>query len=802
MRRRQFVSTLATATAATTLGTASFSRDAVAVSGTIEDLVLDSSCSLLDYQYNELADGSVVSVWAEGTTENVDADGNGDATTYGENSQIPVVATDWNTVGFGGIFVNDSVNWQYGNEEFVLNVWDDALGGSGTVLWDEGHGQYYDLASASEFEDYAESNGYTVTATQNLSADLASADAVVITAPGTAFTQQELSDLGSFVSGGGWVFLHNESDYSNFDETQNLNDIAGYLELAYRFNDDQLQDDIVNAGENYKPVTDEFNDATFPYFDDRAGLGLDPTATYTVDVTAVTDGDTVDVQFDDGTTESIRILGIDTPETSANSQYERVQEWEGIEDSSYLETWGANATDYATAELSNQTVDLHFDANEPVRDAFGRVLGYITYDAGSGTRDTLYNEQAVADGYARVYDSGFANHDSFITAETNARDGATGVWGQSDPNNSTEIRNRDVDDLFFPTTASVRTTSGAVDPARVPVFAESSASQDLDGGHDYSGDIPLVAVDETNSVAVVGGPFVDEGYELDEGYAVDTSNYENFVFLTNLIDYLGTNSGDVLVDGGHGQFGTTFGLSAEDTAYYMRFLEGQDIGLAGVNDITDANLSEARALVVTTPERSFTSAEVSALDTFVADGGAVILMGDGKVTADARANLNALAGDLGTDLRLNEDLVTDGTNNVDSDAEVPETTNFDTSFPLFAAYGSGGSSGGQIDVAQVHEDAAGNDNDNLNDEYVVFENVGSGSLDLTGWTVEDEVGKTYAFPSGFSLAAGATVTLHTGSGTDTSSDLYWGKTQAVWNNSGDTVFVYDDAGSLAEQHSY
>lgn len=111
-----------------------------------------------------------------------------------------------------------------------------------------------------------------------------------------------------------------------------------------------------------------------------------------------------------------------------------------------------------------------------------------------------------------------------------------------------------------------------------------------------------------------------------------------------------------------------------------------------------------------------------------------------------------------------------------------------------------GSSG--LSIAEVHADASGNDNNNLNDEYVVFENTGSEALDLSGWTVSDEAGHTYTFPSGASLASGATVTLHTGSGTDTSSDRYWGQSGAVWNNGGDTVTVTDDTGTLVTSTSY
>ncbi|UPM45315.1 lamin tail domain-containing protein [Halocatena salina] len=107
-----------------------------------------------------------------------------------------------------------------------------------------------------------------------------------------------------------------------------------------------------------------------------------------------------------------------------------------------------------------------------------------------------------------------------------------------------------------------------------------------------------------------------------------------------------------------------------------------------------------------------------------------------------------------------------------------------------------------LSITEIHADAAGNDNDNLNDEYVVFENTGTDTLDLSGWSVSDDAGHTYMFPSGASLAAGGTVTLHTGSGSDTASDRYWGSSSAIWNNGGDTVTVTDSAGTVMTSQSY
>ncbi len=110
--------------------------------------------------------------------------------------------------------------------------------------------------------------------------------------------------------------------------------------------------------------------------------------------------------------------------------------------------------------------------------------------------------------------------------------------------------------------------------------------------------------------------------------------------------------------------------------------------------------------------------------------------------------------------------------------------------------------GGDLSITEIHEEAAGDEYDNLNDEYVVFENSGGEPLDLSGWTVADAADHTYTFPSEFTLDPGAEVTLHTGSGQDTETDLYWGSGSPIWNNGGDTVIVRNEAGKLVIQEEY
>ena len=113
-----------------------------------------------------------------------------------------------------------------------------------------------------------------------------------------------------------------------------------------------------------------------------------------------------------------------------------------------------------------------------------------------------------------------------------------------------------------------------------------------------------------------------------------------------------------------------------------------------------------------------------------------------------------------------------------------------------------GSGEGNLEVAGVHADADGNDHENLNDEYITFENTGSSSLNMGGWTISDSADHTYSVPSGFALDAGESVTLYTGGGSDSDTELYWGSSSAIWNNSGDTIIVETDSGETVIEYEY
>jgi len=84
----------------------------------------------------------------------------------------------------------------------------------------------------------------------------------------------------------------------------------------------------------------------------------------------------------------------------------------------------------------------------------------------------------------------------------------------------------------------------------------------------------------------------------------------------------------------------------------------------------------------------------------------------------------------------------------------------------------------------------------LSDEWVKVANKGSSPVSLGGWKIEDEGSKhTYIFPS-YTLDAGSTVTVYTKKGTNSATELYWGSSSLIWNNDGDTAYIYDNNGQL------
>jgi endonuclease YncB( thermonuclease family) len=106
-----------------------------------------------------------------------------------------------------------------------------------------------------------------------------------------------------------------------------------------------------------------------------------------------------------------------------------------------------------------------------------------------------------------------------------------------------------------------------------------------------------------------------------------------------------------------------------------------------------------------------------------------------------------------------------------------------------------------VELVDVNADPPGPDEDVLIDEWVSFR--ATDDTDLSSWTLRD--GSTvnrYVLPEGTRLAAGDVITIRTGCGVDTTTDLHWCSDTPVWNNDGDDVILMDADGRFVVAEAY
>ncbi|MDL5361828.1 DUF4350 domain-containing protein [Halalkalicoccus sp. NIPERK01] len=257
MDRRTFLATAGVALAGTGAATAAPARP---------PLRLYSPASQLAADGTPLTDDSIVAAWAGPTAYNRDAS-RGDPVGY--EGRIPLVSVDGRVAGIGSMFVADparqggDATYADSNGRALLSLWDALVDGD-RVRWDASHEQYWTIDAFGHFRGLAERRGYEVDSVDAVDGpSLADADGLVITTPPRAFDPDERGAIAAFVEDGGALFLHDQANFRGLDETDNLNAIAERLDLAFRFNDDEVNDDAANAGAPFEPLTTEYDAALF-----------------------------------------------------------------------------------------------------------------------------------------------------------------------------------------------------------------------------------------------------------------------------------------------------------------------------------------------------------------------------------------------------------------------------------------------------------------------------------------------------------------------------------------------------------
>lgn len=136
-------------------------------------------------------------------------------------------------------------------------------------------------------------------------------------------------------------------------------------------------------------------------------------------VVSVVDGDTVKLSID-GTTQTIRLIGLDTPET--------------VDPRKPVQCFGKEASNKAKELLTGRSVRLEVDASQGTLDKYGRTLGYIFRDDG-----LFYNKYMIEQGFAHeyTYNIPYKYQSEFKAAEKSARENQRGLWSPDTCNGDT-----------------------------------------------------------------------------------------------------------------------------------------------------------------------------------------------------------------------------------------------------------------------------------------------------------------------------------------------------------------------------
>lgn len=127
-------------------------------------------------------------------------------------------------------------------------------------------------------------------------------------------------------------------------------------------------------------------------------------------VETVVDGDTIKVRLPSGQLETVRFLGIDTPET--------------VDPRRPAGCFGKEASNRTKELLTGKNVRLEIDPSQGNRDKYGRLLRYIYL-----SDNTLVNAELVSEGYARVYTAfPTSKLKEFLELQKQARLAGRGLW--------------------------------------------------------------------------------------------------------------------------------------------------------------------------------------------------------------------------------------------------------------------------------------------------------------------------------------------------------------------------------------
>jgi micrococcal nuclease len=127
-------------------------------------------------------------------------------------------------------------------------------------------------------------------------------------------------------------------------------------------------------------------------------------------VSRVVDGDTLKVMIN-GTEETVRVIGINTPET--------------VDPRKPVECFGHEASDFGKGLLTGKNVTLTIDPTQDETDKYHRLLRYVTLPDGHD-----YGEVMIRSGYAYeyTYQIPYEKQSVYKSAQAEAQQEERGLW--------------------------------------------------------------------------------------------------------------------------------------------------------------------------------------------------------------------------------------------------------------------------------------------------------------------------------------------------------------------------------------
>lgn len=134
----------------------------------------------------------------------------------------------------------------------------------------------------------------------------------------------------------------------------------------------------------------------------------------TYKVAKVIDGDTIEIDRY-GKIETVRLIGVDTPET--------------VDPRKPVQCFGKEASDNSKALLLGKRVRIETDPLVGERDKYNRLLAYVWLDD-----KQMLNQLLISGGYAHEYtyrSQRYKYQDQFKQAEMAARESGAGLWADN-----------------------------------------------------------------------------------------------------------------------------------------------------------------------------------------------------------------------------------------------------------------------------------------------------------------------------------------------------------------------------------